>query len=337
MKQSVVAAVTCMGLFPAVAAAWNSVGHVAVSKLAYDQLPDAQKTRLFTLLKSHPHFEVFLAADRPPDVSEVEWVILRSSIWPDWVRPRTKDARGPQVTRYNRGEDHYINVPLIDPKDADFFAGKTLVNPDVTNILCALKQRANELQTKTVAAEDKAVAICWLFHLIGDIHQPLHNVAYCSSAPAFQTGDRGGNKFGVRVNGRRWNLHAYWDDLLGEDKDYTDDSAKRQAKIYQDALAVADNLRGRELADADKERLAKHLTFASWSAEGFALAKSVGYHKPDGGGMLEGVEANVNGSMPADAPEAGARYAEIARATAEVQVILAGRRLADRIKMLLPK
>src|SRR5262249_14060472 len=135
MKQIAVGVLTwaTVALFPSAASAWNSVGHFAVSKLAYDQLPDAQKTRLFTLLKSHPHFEVFLAADRPPDVSEAEWVILRSSIWPDWVRPRTKDARGPQVTRYNRGEDHYINVPLIDPKDADFFAGKTLVNPDVTN------------------------------------------------------------------------------------------------------------------------------------------------------------------------------------------------------------
>jgi S1/P1 Nuclease len=339
MKQLVVGALACVmvALVPSVAAAWNSVGHLAVAKLAYDQLPDAQKTRLFTLLKSHPHFEMFLAVDRPADVSEVEWVILRSSIWPDWARPRKKEQRGPQVTRYHRGEDHYVNVPLIDPKDADFFAGKTLVSPDLTNVLCALKQRANELRTKTALAEDKAVAICWLFHLIGDIHQPLHNVAYFSSDPAFQKGDQGGNKFGVRVNGRPWKLHAYWDEVLGEDKDYEDDSAKRQLKIYQDALAVADNLRGRELSDADKERLAKNLTFASWSEESFALAKSVGYQKPDGGGMLEGVEVKFNGSVPADAPETGAKYAEIARATAEVRVILAGQRLAKRMKMLLPK
>src|SRR5207248_1080686 len=112
------------------------------------------------------------------------------------------------------GEEHYVNVPLIDPKDRPFFAGKTLISPDLTNILCALKQRANDLQTRTAAAEDRAVAVCWIFHLVGDIHQPLHNVAYFSSDPAFVEGDRGGNKFGVRADGRKWNLHAFWDDLL---------------------------------------------------------------------------------------------------------------------------
>src|SRR5437667_103063 len=87
-----------------------------------------------------------------------------------------------------------------------------LAYAELANILCALKQRASDLQTRTAAAEDRAVAVCWIFHLVGDIHQPLHNVAYFSSAPAFVQGDRGGNKFGVRADGRKWNLHAFWDD-----------------------------------------------------------------------------------------------------------------------------
>jgi hypothetical protein len=317
--------------------AWNAIGHMAVSKLAYDRLDDSEKTRLFTILKSHPHYDAFLAAGRPAEVSEVEWVILRASVWPDWVRPRDKDARGTSVTRYHRGEEHYINIPFIDPKDADFFKGKPLVSPDLANIISALKQRCNDLKTRTAVAEDQAVAICWIFHLVGDIHQPMHNVAYFSSDAAFVQGDQGGNKFGIRVNGKKVKLHAYWDDLLGEDANYADDSGDRQARIYKQAVAVAESLRGLPLSDADKESLEKNKTFASWSQESYRLATKVSYQKTDGSGILERVEAKFKGPIADSAPEAGAKYAQTARAVAEVRVLLAGHRLAERIKLTLPK
>lgn len=60
-------------------------------------------------------------------------------------------------------------------------------------------------------AEPKAVAYCWLFHLVGDIHQPLHSTALFSK-DRFPTGDRGGNEIPL-AEGR--NLHALWDNLLG--------------------------------------------------------------------------------------------------------------------------
>ncbi|HEX3147968.1 MAG TPA: S1/P1 nuclease [Gemmataceae bacterium] len=326
-----------LGLSPGRAAAWNSVGHLAVAKLAYDQLSDGDKRKIYDILKHHPHFEMFLAAGRPDGIEEAEWVILRSAIWSDWVRPRDKDPRGPAVTKFHRAEDHYINIPFIDPKDAEALAGKTLVNPDIMNIVAALKQRCNELHARNIAIEDKAVAICWIFHLIGDIHQPMHAVAYFSSAPAFKDGDQGGNKFAIKVDGRGFKLHAYWDDLLGSDPKYADDSGDRQARIHKMAVEVATGLRGRELTDADKDKLTKNKTFASWSEESFELAKSVAYRKADGSGLLEAVEVRFNQPVPDFAPEVGEKYAALAKATAEVRVIMAGRRLADRLKIVLGK
>ncbi|MCI0682146.1 MAG: S1/P1 nuclease [Gemmataceae bacterium] len=323
---------------PASAQAWNSIGHMAVAKLAYDRLSDGQKTKLFAMLRSHPHFDKFLAAGRPDEISEVEWVIVRTSVWPDWVRPRSKgkkkDPRGAEVTRYHRSEDHYVNIPLIDPKDADSFAGKTLVDPDLTNILDALKQRSNEVRTKTMADVDKAVAVCWIFHLVGDIHQPLHNVAYFSRE--FRKGDMGGNLFGVRAAGQPVRLHSYWDNLLGDDPNYADDSAEHQARIYREALAMAARLRTRQLTDAEQGLLDKNTTIASWSQESYELAKTVGYAKADGT-PLPGIWVPFNGKVPDKAPDAGADYVKTARATAEVRIVLAGHRLAERMKTLLAK
>jgi hypothetical protein len=322
---------------PGPSPAWNSVGHITIAKLAHDRLDDGEKLKLYEILKSHPHYEAFLAAGRPAGVNEAEWVILRASIWPDWVRPRDKDPRGPAVTKYHRAEDHYTNIPLIDPKDAEALGGKTLVSPDVMNVVCALKQRCNEVRSRTVAAEDKAVAVCWIFHLIGDIHQPMHGVSYFSTAPAFRDGDLGGNKFAIKANGRGMNLHRFWDDVLGDDPKYLDDGADRQARIHKEAVTLATVLRGRELSDADRERLEKNRTFQSWADESFELAKSVAYQKCDGTGMLEAVESRFGQPVSDTAPELGEKYIQRARATAEVRAVLAGRRLADRLRTVLAK
>ncbi len=337
MNRSWIAAsvVLVSAICPAKAFAWNSIGHMAVAKLAYDQLNEREQIRLFELLKKHPHFEQFLAASRPADVSEVEWVVLRSSWWSDWVRPRRKDNRGPDVVRYTRGEDHYINIPLIEPRDADFFAGKTLIDPDLPNVVTALKERCNDVRTKTAANKDKAIAICWIFHLIGDIHQPMHNVSYFSSDPAFQHGDLGGNKFAVSDGVKMWKLHAYWDDLLGVDRDYADDSDAHQAELYRASLKVAERLRGLMLSDADKALLAKDTTFDSWSKESFELAKTVAYMKGDGTGLLKAVVAPFDGHIPEGVAELDEAYIKRAHATAEKRVVFAGRRLADRMRTLL--
>jgi hypothetical protein len=333
MSRFVVVAFAAFWVTASPAQAWNSIGHMIVAKLAYDRLDAKHQLALFNLLKSHPHYEAFLAAGRPKNVdSEVEWVVLRSATWPDWVRPRKKDTR--DVTKFHRGEEHYINIPFIDPKDEKLFAGKTLVDPDLPNIVTALKQRANDLKTKTAAGADRAVAVCWLFHLVGDIHQPLHNVTYFSSDDAFFRGDLGGNKFGIRANGKKWKLHAFWDELLGDDVNYTDDSSAYQANLYRSAVKLADQLRGTDLSEEDQIKLKKNVTFESWSREGYELAMTVGYRKSDGS-LLKAVEVPFNGSIPDAAEEVGKEYIATARATAERQVVLAGRRLAERVKILL--
>jgi hypothetical protein len=323
-------------VLPGQAGAWNSLGHMIVAKLAYDELSDGQRAALFKLLQTHPHYTQHLAAHRPEDVGEVEWAVLRAAVWSDWIRPREGDRRGSEVTKFHRSEDHYINIPIVEPKDEKVFAGRQLIDPDKTDILCALKQRSNELMTRTAADSDKAVALCWLFHLVGDIHQPLHNASYFADRAGFTTGDLGGNKFGVRVHGRKVKLHAYWDDLLGDDLNYLDDTADRQQRLHRESLKLAEELRGRTLSQEDRTRLEKNLTFASWSQEGAELARKFCYQKTDGSGTLDGAEVRFRENVPESAPEVGPKYNEQARAHAEVRVILAGKRLAERLKVLLP-
>jgi hypothetical protein len=309
--------------------AWNNVGHMVVAKLAFDELDDGQKVKVGKLLRQHPHYAEFLTKNRPEGVSEEEWAFLKAATWPDWVRPRRNDPRGERVTRYHRGPDHYINFPLVRPGDEQRFNPATLgPNPDTPDILSALKQRVGELTESTASAEDRAVALCWLLHLIGDLHQPLHSTALFSTL--FPQGDRGGNLFGVRVNGRKTNLHAYWDNLLGDDPNYLDESAEHHAKLYKQVKELTESLRAPEYQRDKLPELAKNTTFPSWARESFELARDVAYGKL----TVEPVLVS-GGTVPEAAKEAGAEYDKLAQAIARRRVALAGHRLADRLKAVL--
>ena len=75
--------------------------------------------------------------------------------------------------------------------------------------------QAIELSLRTLRSNasdaDKALALCWLCHLVGDAHQPCH-AGSLYVEHVFAEGDRGGNSIKL-TNGR--NLHALWDGLLG--------------------------------------------------------------------------------------------------------------------------
>jgi S1/P1 Nuclease len=63
------------------------------------------------------------------------------------------------------------------------------------------------LKSPDAPRNEKRIALRFVAHLVGDIHQPLH---------AGFADDRGGNSVDVRFNGRKENLHSLWDTALVE-------------------------------------------------------------------------------------------------------------------------
>jgi hypothetical protein len=62
--------------------------------------------------------------------------------------------------------------------------------------------------------ERKAIALAWLFHLVGDIHQPLHTAQLFTME--YPNGDRGGNEICIRMTqaAQPMDLHRFWDGIL---------------------------------------------------------------------------------------------------------------------------
>ena len=63
-------------------------------------------------------------------------------------------------------------------------------------------KKAEELRKEKLSKKEVKIKICYLFHLIGDLHQPLH-IGYGS--------DKGGNSFQLTFNSKKTNLHGLYD------------------------------------------------------------------------------------------------------------------------------
>jgi hypothetical protein len=318
--------------------AWNDTGHMTVAEIAWRQLNDAERQRVSALLRAHPHYQLFLLGNRSADVGEDEWAFLRAATWPDFVRPARPGTeyelfKGPEITRYHQGPWHYVTIPWVAPSERGSTTMST-TSPTTTAPATKLPSRpepnaltAYDLNSKLLAqadgnAADRAVALAWIEHLIGDIHQPLHAASLVS--PIFPAGDKGGNDSAVRPGGGPpVNLHAYWDGSFGN------------SEAYGAIAFFADLITGDpRLAPAKMGELTRDTTFTSWADESHEWAKSMVYLN----GRLRTVpwgdwQSRVIGE--ADVPALPPSYAANARALSERRVAAAGYRLASEIKRLI--
>lgn len=93
---------------------------------------------------------------------------------------------------------HYVTVPK----------GKDYVEvgaPEQGDALTALMHYTKVLKDKTATLDEKRLALRFVVHIIGDLHQPLH---------AGNGTDRGGNDVKVRFFWQNSNLHRVWDSQM---------------------------------------------------------------------------------------------------------------------------
>lgn len=95
----------------------------------------------------------------------------------------------------NASSFHYVTVP----------EGQTYADvgpPEEGDAITALEQSSNTVNNGDASLEEKQLALRFIVHIIGDLHQPLH---------VGNGKDRGGNDFLVTFFGEVSNLHSVWD------------------------------------------------------------------------------------------------------------------------------
>jgi hypothetical protein len=329
---------------PGGASAWHRAGHYATARIAWKQLDDGERLAVFKLLKAHPHYAIYLADERPKDqISEMEWAFLRASTWADWVRgPMAPgldaDQRDEIRRQYNKPVWHYVDLPFIHPRDIAKFDAEAIrkeilvpyynKNGEPRHALAALEWVGKQLRSEKVTAADRAVALTWLFHLVGDLHQPLHGTSLIAAKGTLDPsldppgGDQGGNRILIkpRADSKPVNLHAYWDALLFTDETGVPGIDGVVAKLLSDPGLQRDQLP--ELKSTD---------FLEWAEESLRMAKSTVYQSKDGLIKMRTL-APRGGRNALDAPVLPEGYQEAAERAAGRRMVVAGYRLADQLR-----
>ena len=189
-------------------------GHHAIAVLAFEMLEPEEQNELIELLKHHPRFEQDFTI---PDSIQGDqraihrWWIGVAGEWPDLIRGNEKYDR--PTWHYQLGASVVIGDVEV-PEDPGPLPDDATMETRELYIVQAIELCKKVLHDESQPKADRALAICWLAHLVADAHQPCH-AGSLYSPKAFPNGDRGANLIPIKGQGDIRNLHAFWDSLLG--------------------------------------------------------------------------------------------------------------------------
>ena len=198
----------------------------------------------------------------------------------------------------NSAQWHYDNRPVCDAAApvSSYCAGGNCAS-------AALTRFESTLADPRASHEQRSIALRFLIHVLGDIHQPLH---------VGDNGDAGGNRRNVKLAGAPpRNLHSLWDIVpLQRMLEGSDEQGLVAGLREYFAADIVDWQRGSE---------------AQWMNESYVVAQQHAY------GALPGFQCNAT---PAFVTPLAEGYVREAQAQEARQLARAGARIAETLNRL---
>lgn len=291
------------------AAAWDDVGHRITAYVAWRRMTPEARENVIKMLRAAPEDSDLAAfymsnGPEPEDTRKREYFELVAT-WADIVRDRAFDTR---YKKYHHSNWHYDDIFWRQTGDGKM----ELINETEEGgvAIKKLEEYDRMLHDASASPRDKAIAIAWIMHLTGDIHQPLHNSARVTDQEP--KGDQGGNLFlleaRTETNKNPLNLHWLWDSIVGRNFPLQGNTCER---VYVEGLAD----RMMKKYPYAKLRNGLELTqYEKWHQEAFAL-NNTDVFTPD-----------LKRLTPPSA-----KYKRNAYNVAEYQLVLAGYRLGETL------
>ena len=193
--------------------AWDDTGHKISAYIAWQRMSPEVREKAVKILLSAPEdsdLSVLYPNDSRSEMTKKRELFMLASYWSDIVRDRKFDVR---YKKYHKGNWHYADTfwrsdnGKFEELQGFEEGGQAVIK---------LYEFDKVLRDAAVPDADKAIALAWILHLGGDIHQPLHTSARVTEIEP--KGDQGGNLFSLTPEGtpreRSENLHWYWDSIV---------------------------------------------------------------------------------------------------------------------------
>lgn len=228
-------------LASAPAFAWDDVGHKITGYIAWQRMSPRARENVIRILREAPEDSqlatyYMIYGPEPEEVRKLEYFMLVPT-WADIVRERSFATR---YRKYHKGNWHYDDTfwKQVNGKvevQGGFEEGGLAVPK--------LVEFDGVIRNPSASDSDKAIALAWILHLGGDLHQPLHTSARVTDAEP--KGDQGGNLFLLTPTGtireNQVNLHWFWDSIVGRniaikpgmcERDYIEMLARKMMKTH---------------------------------------------------------------------------------------------------------
>jgi hypothetical protein len=255
------------------APAWGDEGHEVIGLIAEHYLQPAVHARVLELL-------------RRDDSGLVERDMAHEATWADKYRDSDRDA---SKRRYLGTRDwHFVDLEIDGMDVTQACYGRhalpagvpASVGPAEDCIIDKIDQFYVELRNPQTPEEERRVALQFLLHLVGDLHQPLH---------ASDDHDQGGNrKLASGPNIGSNNLHHDWD-------------TEFVVRLGAGDTDIAGALIAR-ITEADRARWSRG-TPLDWAVETYAVSKKHAY------GLLPAASGGKASRGAASGGEASGGYA----------------------------
>ncbi len=293
---------------------WDDVGHKITGYIAWQRMSPQARDNVIRILRSAPedstlgiYFQPYGAESE--EMRRLEYFTLVAT-WADIVRDFGADPAFRNSVRnrkYHRGTWHYDDIfwKQVDGR-AELLDGFPKGGLGVAK----LKEFDALIRDPAAGDPDKAIAIAWLVHIGGDLHQPLHTSGRVTETEP--KGDQGGNLFQLMPVGtprdKQLNLHWYWDSIVARNIPI------KPGMCESDYIRMLGNRMMKRLPFARVQGQLELGKFDEWQKESFAYDNTVVFSQD--------LKRN---QMPSE------RYKKNAFKLAERQLAMAGYRIGETL------
>ena len=165
---------------------WWATGHALTAEVAYQNITAKTQAEVTALLNTPIDFPELSSRGRQPDLTPSELakslnLMATDASWADDVKHYFWRSGS---EKYVYSDMHYLDVPIAfdAPNTADY-CDKTVTmdylnhyagDANQDNVVNAIRSSLKTLVSKRSTDNTKAIAMRFLIHFMGDMHQPLH-------------------------------------------------------------------------------------------------------------------------------------------------------------------
>ena len=319
-------AVLIVSLTSSAARAWDHPGHMTTAAIAFSEIERARPDlieKIGGILLKHPDPAPFWVAREDAGGKErTRRMFVEASRWPD-------DARW---TIQDRPTWHSVRWAIVAddaPPEARALVESRGGKP-MGNALEALALHAGMLTNPESKPEERALALSWLIHVLGDIHQPLHVSDFFSKA--YPAGNPAGGMGFVQdpLADSAIQLHLLWDSNTRRSvklEDVDEDAREIMQAFPRSSLPELRPYDGP--ADFEKWARESHQVAVDWAFD----IKTIPDPEPDANKVVQKmIRYILDGVSPVEgAPKVPADYWAKLQQVVPRRMALAGYRIADII------